>query len=115
MPCQDDSDENNADDYENNVNEIIEEFVEEDNVDVEIQVQEEGQESEEENKHNASVAVSSITNLQIIRYDEILDDCKSNKSIGKFVTDICNIPDKQEQREIFWNRYKVVVRKQIKV
>ena len=61
-----------------------------------IQVQEENQESEEENKHNASVAVSSITNLQIIRYDEILDDCKSNKSIGKFVTDTCNIPDKQE-------------------
>ena len=183
MPCQDDSDhyesDNNTNHYENNLNEIMEKFVEEDDVDVENQVQEEGQDNEV-NKHNNSVAVSSITNsdgslnllqipvnlqktdlikmveklngeimemkktkltktqetstnpiiegtikhavknclfpkVQFIRYDAIFDDCRSNKSIGKFVMDICNIPDKQEQRELFWNTYKIVVRKQIKI
>ena len=53
--------------------------------------------------------------VQFIRHDELFDDFKNKMSIGKFVMDRCNIENDDKKRSDFWETYKVVVRKQVKI
>ena len=53
--------------------------------------------------------------VQFIRHDEVFDDFKNEMSIGKFVMDRCNIENDDNKRSDFWETYKVVVRKQVKI
>ena len=53
--------------------------------------------------------------IQFIRYDHVFDDFQANNSIGNFVMNAVNVPDITQEREQFWNLYKPVVRKQMKM
>ena len=53
--------------------------------------------------------------VQFIRHDDLFYDVKNKKSIGNFVMNHCQIVNDLDARTQFWDTYKQVVRKQIKV
>ena len=53
--------------------------------------------------------------VQFIRHDDLFYDVKNKKSIGNFVMNQCQIVNDLDVRAQFWDTYKQVVRKQIKV
>ena len=53
--------------------------------------------------------------VQFIRHDDLFYDVKNKKSIGNFVMNHCEIVNDLDARTQFWDTYKQVVRKQIKV
>ena len=53
--------------------------------------------------------------VQFIRHDELFDEFRNNMSIGKLAMDRCNIENNEKKRSDFWETYKVIVRKQVKI
>jgi len=53
--------------------------------------------------------------VQFIRHDELFHDYKNRTSVGKFVMDHLNIENDEKKRGDFWETYKQVVRRQIKI
>ena len=53
--------------------------------------------------------------VQFIRHDDLFYDVKNKKSIGNFVMNHCQIVNDLDARTQFWDTYKQVVRRQIKV